>query len=131
MNMKKFYALPVAAMAAAMVVTLDVQPALPQAAVDIMLVDVAKLATGYRVSKLTGKAVQNDKNEKIGSLDDFVIAQDKVLFAILQVGGFLGVGGKLIAVPFELLQISENGDRIVMPNATKDDLKKLPDFKYS
>lgn len=129
--MKKFYALPVAAMAAAMVVTLDVQPALPQAAVDIMVVDVAKLATGYRVSKLTGKAVQNDKNEKIGSVDDFVIAQDKVLFAILQVGGFLGVGGKLIAVPFELLQISENGDKIVMPNATKEDLKKLPDFKYS
>jgi sporulation protein YlmC with PRC-barrel domain len=129
--MKKFYALPVAVMAAGMILTMGVQPALPQAAVDIMVVDVAKVATGYRTSKLTGKAVQNDKNEKIGSIDDFIIAQDKVLFAVLQVGGFLGVGGKLIAVPYELLQISDNGDKIIMPNASKEDLKKLPEFKYS
>jgi sporulation protein YlmC with PRC-barrel domain len=129
--MRKFYALPVAAMAAVVILTLDVQPALPQAAVDIMVIDVAKVATGYRTSKLTGKAVQNDKNEKIGSVDDFIIAQDKVLFAVLQVGGFLGVGGKLIAIPYEMLQISDNGDKIIMPNASKDDLKKLPEFKYS
>jgi hypothetical protein len=128
--MKTIYALPMAAMAAALILTLDVQPALPQAAVDIMVVDVAKVAQGYRTSKLTGKAVQNDKNEKIGSLDDFVIAQDKVVFAVLQVGGFLGVGGKLIAVPYAALQISENGDRITLPNASKDELKKLPEFKY-
>jgi sporulation protein YlmC with PRC-barrel domain len=128
--MRKFYALPVAAMAAVVILTLDVQPALPQA-VDIMVIDVAKVATGYRTSKLTGKAVQNDKNEKIGSVDDFIIAQDKVLFAVLQVGGFLGVGGKLIAIPYEMLQISDNGDKIIMPNASKDDLKKLPEFKYS
>lgn len=128
--MKKFYALPVAAMAAGMMMTLNVQPALSQAAVDIMVVDVAKVATGYRTSKLAGKAVQNDKNEKIGSIDDFIIAQDKVLFAVLQVGGFLGVGGKLIAVPYEMLQISDNGDKIIMPKASKEDLRKLPEFKY-
>lgn len=128
--MKKFYALPVAAMAAGMIMTLNVQPALPQAAVDIMVVDVAKIATGYRTSKLAGKGVQNDKNEKIGSIDDFIVAQDKVLFAVVQVGGFLGVGGKLIAVPYEMLQISENGDKVVMPKASKEDLRKLPEFKY-
>lgn len=129
--MKKLYALPLAAMAAATVVMLDVQPALPQAAVDILVVDVAKVASGYRVSKLSGKAVQNDKNEKIGSIDDFVVGQDKVLFAILQVGGFLGLGGKLIAVPYSHLQISDNGDKIVMSSAAKEDLKKMPEFKYN
>jgi sporulation protein YlmC with PRC-barrel domain len=128
--MKKFYALPATAMAAAMILTLDVQPALSQAAVDVLMVDVAKVAQGYRASKLNGKAVQNDKNEKVGTIDDFIIAQDKVLFAVLQVGGFLGVGGKLIAVPYETLQISDNGDRITLPNASKDELKKLPEFKY-
>lgn len=129
--MKKLYALPLAAMAAATVVMLDVQPALPQAAVDILVVDVAKVASGYRVSKLSGKAVQNDKNEKIGSIDDFVVGQDKVLFAILQVGGFLGLGGKLISVPYSHLQISDNGDKIVMSSAAKEDLKKMPEFKYN
>jgi sporulation protein YlmC with PRC-barrel domain len=129
--MKNLYALPAAAMVAALILTLDVQPALPQAAVDIMVVDVTKVATGYRTSKLTGKAVQNDKNEKIGSIDDFIIAQDKVLFAVLQVGGFLGVGGRLVAIPYEVLQISENGDKIILPNASKDELRKMPEFKYS
>lgn len=129
--MKTFYALPLAAMTAATLVMLDVRPALPQAAVDILVVDVAKVASGYRASKLTGKAVQNDKNEKIGTIDDFIVGQDKVLFAILQVGGFLSLGGKLIAVPYSHLQINDNGDKIVMSSAAKEDLNKMPEFKYN
>ena len=129
--MKTFYALPLAAMTAATLVMLDVRPALPQAAVDILVVDVAKVASGYRASKLTGKAVRNEKNEKIGTIDDFIVGQDKVLFAILQVGGFLSLGGKLIAVPYSHLQINDNGDKIVMSSAAKEDLNKMPEFKYN
>jgi hypothetical protein len=61
--------------------------------------DVAVVATGYRVSKLIGTGVTNDKNEKIGTLDDIVIGQNRDLFAVLQVGGFLGINAHLIAVP--------------------------------
>src|SRR5947209_6086174 len=56
-------------------------------------VDVVHLAAGYRASKIKGAAVYNNANEKIGTVDDLIITQnDRVLYAILSVGGFLGVG---------------------------------------
>jgi hypothetical protein len=106
------------------------RPALSQAGVALMQVDVTVVAKGWRASKLAGTNVENDKNEKIGTLDDVVISKDRVLFAILQVGGFLGVGGRLVAVSFESLQIDDAGKKIVLPGASRDELKKLPEFKY-
>ena len=88
------------------------------------------LAKGYRTSKLTGSSVMNDQNEKIGTIDDFIIDRERVLFSVLQVGGFLGIGGRLVAVPYQSLVIDDTGSKIVLPHATKDELKKLPEFKY-
>jgi hypothetical protein len=59
-------------------------------AVELVVVDVKAVARGYRTSKLKGTNVTNDKNEKIGEIDDIIIGRDKVLFAILQVGGSSG-----------------------------------------
>jgi hypothetical protein len=98
--------------------------------VQLVKVDVVLVAQGYRASKLTGSTVVNDKNEKIGSLDDLIIAQNRSLFAVLQVGGFLGLGGRLVAVPYETLKIADDGKRIELPGASKDELKNLPEFKY-
>jgi hypothetical protein len=47
-----------------------------------------------------------------------------------RIGGFLGIGGHLVAVPYENLVTDETGGKIVLPNATKEELKKLPEFKY-
>jgi hypothetical protein len=63
-------------------------------------------------------------------LDDLIVGKDRVLFAIIQVGGFLGIGSYLIAVPYSSLQISDGGRRIVLPGATKEHVKDLPEFKY-
>ena len=104
-------------------------PALSQA-VALVVVDVKAVAEGYRASKLMGTSVTNDKNEKIGSIDDMIIGQDKVLFAVLEVGGFLGIGAHLVAVPFQSLQLDDTGKKITLPGASKDELKKLPEFKY-
>jgi len=81
---------------------------------------------------MIGRTVINDKNEKIGSLDDVIAAKDKkqLDFAILQVGGFLGVGGHLVAVPFDSLVIDDAGSKITLPGASKDELKKLSEFHY-
>jgi hypothetical protein len=59
-------------------------------AVELVVVNVKAVARGYRTSKLKGTNVTNDKNEKIGEIDDIIIGRDKVLFAILQVGGSSG-----------------------------------------
>jgi hypothetical protein len=105
-------------------------PRLAVAKVALVAVDVVSVADGYRASKLRGTTVVNTANEKIGDLDDLIVGKDRVLFGIIQVGGFLGLGSRLIAVPYTSLQIADDGQRIVLPGATKDQLKSLPEFKY-
>src|SRR5579863_3369860 len=56
---------------------------------------------GRRASKLIGSGVFNDQNQQIGSIDDLIVAPDaKVTIAVISVGGFLGIGSKLVAVPY-------------------------------
>jgi hypothetical protein len=98
--------------------------------VKLVTVDVNVVAQGYRVSRLTGSSVTNEKNEKIGSIDDFIVGLNRTLFAVLQVGGFLGLGAHLVAVPYESLVIDDEGRTIQLPGASKDELKKLPELKY-
>jgi hypothetical protein len=62
--------------------------------------------------------------------DDLIVGKDRVLFAIIQVGGFLGIGSRLVAVPYTSLQINDDGKRIVLPGATKEELKSLSEFHY-
>jgi hypothetical protein len=105
--------------------------ALSQAVVQFVKVDVAVVNKGVRVSKITGRDVVNEKNEKVGSLDDVIIGRDKSLFGVVQVGGFLGLGSKLVAVPYDSLRIDDTGKRIELPGATKDELKNLAEYKYA
>jgi hypothetical protein len=100
------------------------------AAADLVVVDVAVVGKGYRTSRLTGQAVVNEKNERVGTIDDFVIGRDRVLFTILQVGGFLGIGSRLVAVPYSSISIDQSGERITLPGATKEQLERLREFRY-
>ena len=61
--------------------------------VDITKVDVQKVAAGYRASQVLGSTVVNDANETIGKIDDLLVTRDgKEPYAVLSVGGFLGMG---------------------------------------
>jgi hypothetical protein len=63
-----------------------------------------KLEQGLRASKLIGTAVYNEQNTEIGSVDNLLlIDEDKVAVAIISVGGFLGIGSKLVPVPYDQL----------------------------
>jgi hypothetical protein len=98
--------------------------------VQVAKIDVIQKASGYRASKYIGSAVVNDANDTVGKVDDVIMSADgKSIFVVLSVGGFLGVGTKLVAMPYESLKVQ--ADKLVMPGATKDTLKALPDFKYS
>ncbi|HTS81744.1 MAG TPA: PRC-barrel domain-containing protein [Myxococcaceae bacterium] len=88
------------------------------------------LAFGYRISKLLHSQVWNDKGEKIGKTEDFIVKPDgRVTFAIIDVGGFLGIGAHRVAIPVS--QIAAVKPHVVVPGATKDALKALPEFKYA
>jgi sporulation protein YlmC with PRC-barrel domain len=93
--------------------------------------DVVQLASGYRASKLTGVSVYNRNKDSIGTLDDLIVSPgaERTTYAILSVGGFLGMGKHLVAVPFNDLQIANR--RVVLPDATKQSLETLPEFKYA
>jgi hypothetical protein len=87
------------------------------------------VAEGWRASKLIGATVYNEANQRIGKIGDLIIAPDgSISVAVLDVGGFLGVGSRHVAIPVE--QFSQIAPRIVLPGATKDALKQLPEFKY-
>jgi len=68
---------------------------------------VKKVGQGYRMSELMGDEVVNDVGEEIDEIDDFIIGRgDYKVFAVLQVGEFLGLGSHAIAVPLEKLEIT-------------------------
>ena len=126
----------------------------------------------WRASKLVGLSVYNEKNESVGSINDMLTDKNgKIVAVVIGVGGFLGVGEHLVAVPFEKVKFSTEpvaytgaanapaggtssrpgsttttGAATTAPaaskpnpwwpdhaifNATKDELKAMPEFKYS
>jgi sporulation protein YlmC with PRC-barrel domain len=126
----------------------------------------------WRASKLVGLNVYNDGNESLGSINDLLTDKDgNIKAVIIGVGGFLGVGEHLVALPFEKVKFVNEpvaytgtaggtGSRPASstttgaassntapaataskPNpwypdhakisATKDELKAMPEFKYS
>lgn len=116
-----------AAVGPAAILTLGV-PAAAQRPVVLAVVDVKVVALGFRVSQLLGKPVYNPQGETIGHLDDFVVQRDKVLMTIINVGGFLGIGGRLVAIPYSSLRMTPKG--IVLPGASKTAVGRLPAFRY-
>src|SRR3954462_3553555 len=129
----------------------------------------------WRASKMVGLNVYNDKNESVGSISDLLTDKSgNIKAVVIGVGGFLGVGEHLVAVPFDKIKfVSEpvaytgaagasntGGTRPASStttcaatsntapassnttksnpwypdhavyNATKDELKAMPEFKY-
>jgi hypothetical protein len=131
-------------------------------------------AGDWRTSKMDGLKVYNDANENIGTINDLLMDKSgNIKIAVIGVGGFLGMGEHLVAVPFDKLKFSTQAvaytgsgstntmnksttttgaattdrpaattnttsssstskwypDHAVF-NATKDELKAMPEFKY-
>jgi sporulation protein YlmC with PRC-barrel domain len=128
----------------------------------------------WRASKVVGLNVYNEKNENVGSINDLLMDKSGgVKAAVISVGGFLGMGARLVAVPFDKMKFSTEpiaytGTSSAAPgaggakppsttttgstsgtspataskpnpwypdhavfDATKDQLKTMPEFKYS
>jgi PRC-barrel domain protein len=131
-------------------------------------VSASSLQGDWRASKVVGLSVYNDTNEKLGSINDLLMDKGgNIKAVVLGVGGFLGVGTHLVAVPLDKLKFvnepvaytGTGGPGTAMnrttttgagstmtpeaskPNpwypdhavfeATKDELRAMPEFKYS
>ena len=131
----------------------------------------------WRTSKVVGLNVYNEANESLGSINDLLTDKEgNIKAVVIGVGGFLGVGERLIAVPYDKIKFvnepvqtsaasggsagmakstsTSSGmttgaatsggstaaapkqnpwypDHAVMSGASKDQLKAMPEFKYS
>lgn len=77
---------------------------------------------------IIGKSVHNENDEKVGDINDIVISSDgKTMYLLVGAGGFLGMGEKNVAVPFD--RFERNEDRILLSGYTKEQLKALPEVR--
>jgi sporulation protein YlmC with PRC-barrel domain len=134
--------------------------------------DTTSFKSSWRASKIAGLNVYNDSNESLGSINDLLMDKSGDIKAVvIGVGGFLGVGEHLVAVPLDKVKFVDEpvaytgtagtssstgaktststtttGAATTAPaaakknpwypdhavfSATKDQLKAMPEFKYS
>jgi sporulation protein YlmC with PRC-barrel domain len=93
--------------------------------------ELREVATGWSAKRqVLGQPVFNDKNEKVGTVDDIIISPDKaVSYAIVGAGGFLGVAKHDVAIPVN--QFTQTDGQLVLTAATKDAIKAMPPFEYA
>ena len=86
--------------------------------------------TAADAGKLIGRNVKNTNNDTVGEISSvYLDAGGKVDSVIVAVGGFLGVGERYARLHWNDLQVSDNGERVVV-NMTKDQLKAMAPYKY-
>ena len=64
---------------------------------------------------------------KSATIEDLVLDQNQIAYAVVSVGGLLGLGEKRVAVPLDELQLGE-GETYLMSSATQDQLEQMPDY---
>jgi sporulation protein YlmC with PRC-barrel domain len=80
-------------------------------------------------SSIIGDKVYNNHDEKLGEVKDIMIdvKEAKVQYMVIEYGGFLGVGEKYFAIPFNLLEVDEK-KKIFILDQDRSVLEQAPGF---
>jgi len=80
-------------------------------------------------TSIMGDKVYNRRNEKLGDIKDIMIdiTDGKIEYLIIEFGGFLGVGEKFFAVPFQLFEVDTEKEAFTL-NQKREVLEKAPGF---
>jgi hypothetical protein len=99
--------------------------------IGVAALQVKAVAVGWSAKKqILGRTVYNETGETVGKIDDLIVTpDDAVSFAIIGVGGFLGVKRHHVAIPVSLLGL--RAGELVLAGATKAAIKDLPPFDYA
>jgi len=100
-------------------------------AVGVTVTQLQDVVKGWSVKKkILGQEVYNDKNEKVGTIEDLIVGTDKASsYAIVGAGGFLGIDKHEVAIPMK--QFQEKDGKLVLAGATKELIKSMPEFQYA
>ncbi len=94
-------------------------------------IDYAMLVKIYGASSDSTKGRYSPGECTIGKIDDLLVTRDgKEPYAVLSVGGFLGMGARMVFVRYDSLRFDPD-NKIVLPGGTKDGLTMLPAFEYA
>ena len=81
-----------------------------------------------RIEEVLGSSVVNSAGEEVAEIEDIVLDQNQKHYAILSVGGFLGIGDKKVAIPLDQLQLGE--DQVYLMSAeTEEQLEQMPEYE--
>ena len=99
--------------------------------IGLAVAEVTEVAQGWSAKKsILGKAIYNEAGDKVGVIEDLIVAPNKSLSCVIVgAGGFVGIGRHDVAVPVSQLQ--EKDGRFVLPGATKAAVKAMPQFEYA
>ncbi len=91
--------------------------------------DFAMARRWQKVTDLKGKKVTNTAGEHLGQLEEIVVDADsgRTLYGVLSFGGFLGMGDKLFAIPWQSLQLTDGAKGFTL-NVDKDRLENANGF---
>jgi len=80
-------------------------------------------------SSISGDAVVNRMGDSLGKIEDLMIdlSEGQVAYAVLSFGGFLGMGNKLFAIPFDALELDAVNRRFIL-DIPKERLEAAPGF---
>lgn len=96
----------------------------------LMEVDPTILATGWRASDIIGATVHDDAGEEIGEIEDMIITSGgTVPYAVVSVGGFLGMDAHHVVVAASSLEMVNK--KLTLHGASKESLKLLPNFTFA
>ena len=79
------------------------------------------------VGEVLGAPVVNDKGDEVGEIKD-VVMKDNTYYAVLAVGGFLGIGDKNVAIPLDELKLGED-EAYLMSAQTEEQLEPMPAYE--
>jgi sporulation protein YlmC with PRC-barrel domain len=99
--------------------------------IGVSVSEVSEIASGWSVkNSILNKPIYNELGNKIGRVNDLIIAPNKSLsYVIIGAGGFLGMGKYDVAIP--VTQINEVNGKMELRGATKESVKQMPQFKYA
>jgi sporulation protein YlmC with PRC-barrel domain len=129
--MSRSFIMPVVALAAIVACTGVSAQIAGTTTLGVAVAQLEVVASGWSAKRqILGKVVYNENSERVGKIDDLIVAPDTaVSFAVIGAGGFVGLKRHEVAIPAG--QLTERNGMIVLAGATKDAVKALPSFEYA